>query len=67
MSKQYISFAQLARRIKGVVGDSLLDYDPESWRKPTVQVGLPDRKAKWVSHEDIGGLLGDDVTSTPRK
>ena len=42
-------------------------HDPEKPRQPTLQVGLPDNKAKWIQRDEIGGLLSNAFTTTPRK
>jgi len=67
MKKQQMSFVQMAQRIPSVGGDSLSDYDPQKPINPTLRVGLPDNKAKWIQREEIGGLLGNALTTTARK
>ena len=67
MKKQQMSFIQMAQRLPNVGGPSLLDYGPKKSTNPTLQVGLPNNKAKWIQREEIGGLLGNALTTTPRK
>ena len=67
MKKQQMSFVQMAQRIPARYGDGLLYHDPEKPRQPTLQVGLPDNKAKWIQRDEIGGLLSNAITTTPRK
>ncbi len=65
--KREMSFVQMAQRSPANGGDSIFTYDPEKPINPTLQVGLPDNKAKWIQREEIGGLLSNAFTTTPRK
>ena len=67
MKKRQMSFVQMAQRIPARYGDGLLYHDPDKATKPTLQVGLPDNQAKWIHREEIGGLLSNAFTTTPRK
>ena len=65
--KKEMSFIQMAQRIPARGGDSLLTYDPEKPKQPTLQVGLPNNQAKWIQRDEIGGLLSNAFTTTTRK
>ena len=67
MKKRQMSFVEMAQRIPARYGNGLLYHDPEKPTKPTLQVGLPDNKAKWIQRDEIGGLFGNAFTSTPPK
>ena len=65
--KREMSVVRMAQRIPANGGDSILTYDPDKPKQPTLQVGLPNNKAKWIQRDEIGGLLSNAFTTTPHK
>ena len=65
--KREMSFVEMAQRLPANGGDGILTYDPAKSKQPTLQMGLPNNKAKWIQRDEIGGLLSNAFTTTPRK
>ena len=68
MKQRPINYMQLLQSVSGVTDGGLLRYRPDK-KPPNLQVGMPNRQARWVKHQpqQVGGLLQDAFTSKTHK
>ena len=68
MNQRPINYMQLLQSVSGVTDGGLLGYRPDE-QPPNLQVGMPNRQARWIKHqpEQVGGLLQDAFTPKTHK
>ena len=68
MNHRPINYMQLLQSVSGVTDGGLLGYRPDE-QPPNLQVGMPNRQARWVKNQpkQVGGLLQDAFTPTTYK
>jgi len=68
MNQRPINYMQLLQSVSGVKDGGLLGYRTDE-QPPNLQVGMPNRQARWIKHQpqQVGGLLQDAFTPTTYK
>jgi hypothetical protein len=68
MNQRPINYMQLLQSVSGVTDGALLGYRPHE-QPPNLQVGMPQRQARWVKNQpkQVGGLLQDAFTPKTHK